>query len=199
MTRVVALPHKLAAYYHIDMYSSLVNGGPQTKYETGPYGLHFWFESRWNLSWTNWPIYGTTLRGRQIKPWVSHTITGIKGNIRRAGSPGVITLYLYTCDGSGYPDSFLASSIISGDALDTSYALTLFDFGGGASLTAGTLYCFYLDASSGDSSNKIEWEGVAYGYGDKAYNATKHIYDLGSGWGATFVTGAFVFEEVATI
>ena len=139
-------------------------------------------------------IYGVNWEGQTFTPSIGHTVTSVKIKIWRVLSPGTITVSIRATTSSVPSGADLCSGTTDGDTLPTTDTsewreITL---GAGTSLTASTEYAICVRATSGDSSNYVNWrddDDAGYGDGQRAFSSNS-----GVGW--TALSGHdFMFEE----
>lgn len=85
------------------------------------------------------------------------TLSGIDVLVYREGTPGTVSVGLYTTDVDGKPDSFVRSTGFNGDALteDTAGEWKSIAFSGGQLVAAGV---YAIRISGGDDvSNSVHW------------------------------------------
>ena len=171
-------------------------------WNTKPSGMHYWYESRWNLGTTLWSVYGNRIYGREIVPWKDYTITGVIFNLYREGSPGTVTLYFHNCASHEPSGGALDTGTTNGDTLPEAPSTEerLISLSTGVSLTTGNHYCFYIEASAGDSDNNVHIRSVDYGCSDRGFGGAYGMSSLdgGTNW-TTWATPELVFEETGTL
>lgn len=101
---------------------------------------------------------GDFVQGQSFTPVVSHTITSLKLEMYRHGSPGTIAIGIKATDVDGKPTGEdLCAGSTDGDTLPAVYAgekreITL---GAGAAVTAGVKYAATIKAAGGDNENYV--------------------------------------------
>lgn len=103
-------------------------------------------------------VWGIYLQAQSFTPAIAHTITSVKLQLYRAGSPGTITVAIRATDGSGHPTGAdLCTGTTNGNTLTTSSAgeLREITLGAGTSLTIGTKYAIEVRVPSGGSGGAV--------------------------------------------
>lgn len=116
-------------------------------------------------------IYGNQWRGQSFTAGSSYSIGSVKLKIYRNGTPGNITVAIYSTS-SGKPDSSLTSVTIDGSLLEESAAWYEFTFSTPYSLTNGTKYAIVVSAPSAPT-NGVLWRidvGGSYAGGSLVYS-----------------------------
>jgi len=147
---------------------------------------------------TQYTQYDVNWHAQTFTPATAHKITSVRLKLFKGPSdlPGTYTVSIRATDGSGHPTGAdLCSGTINGNSLTENtaglwYEITL---GGGCDISADTKYAIVARASSGDSSNYVQWRAdnssPTYAGGSFEYST-----DSGSSWG-TGTTVDFMFEE----
>ena len=106
-------------------------------------------------------IYGAVWHGQTFTPSINHKVTSVKLLLGRTGSPGTLTVSIRATDGSGHPTGGdLCSGTYNGNGVigTPNVAWIEIFLGSGAQLSAGTKYAIVARCTSGDYSNRLEWQ-----------------------------------------
>ena len=142
----------------------------------------------------------STWRAQTFTPSANHTITKVNLKMRRAGSPGTLTVSIRATSGGLPTGNDLCSGTTDGDTLPTESSewreITL---GVGYALSASTQYAIVIRAVNGDDSNSVSWRQDS---SSPTYTGGERVSsdDSGSSWEAPLV-GDYdcMFEEWGTV
>ncbi len=98
----------------------------------------------------------TTRVGQSFTPQLSYTITSVKLNMYKIGSPGTLTVYIKATDGAGKPtSSVLASGTYNANTITDGHPPEWIEIslGAGVLLTSGIKYALYYKLSNPDVNN----------------------------------------------
>ena len=131
-------------------------------------------------------VYGVNWEGQTFTPSTGHTVTSVKIKIWRVLSPRTITGSIRATSSSVPSGVDLCSGTTDGDTLPTTLGAAEWreiTLGGGTLLTASTEYAICVRATSGDSSNYVQWrddDDAGYGDGQRAFSSNS-----GTAWTAS--------------
>jgi len=143
----------------------------------------------------DYSVYDTTWAAQTFTPLDAHTVVTIKLKMYRVGSPGTITASVRATTADVPSGADLCDGTYNGDTLTTNTdgEWVSFDQGAGTALTADTMYSIVLNASNGNSSNKIviktDGESPTYTGGTAATST-----DSGATW-TKYTNYDVLFEE----
>jgi hypothetical protein len=155
-------------------------------------------------------IYGGEIVAEQFtSEATSHTVTSIKVELLRVGTPSTVKVSLYNAV-AGVPTTEITSVTYAGTILSTSYTMYEFDIVD-RSLASSTQYAVVVSCPAGDNANYVQWHQDAGG--GLASAVGLHSHDSGISWTSDTpadylfeiygevvfqVIGANVFEDYLT-
>jgi hypothetical protein len=124
----------------------------------------------------------------------SHTITSVKLQLKRTGSPSTVTVSIKHATAGGLPTGLdIVSTTLDGDALTTSYTWYNIELDE-TLLQADTGYCIVVRAEAGDTDNDINWKKDTAGDGDTTNDFAVESTDGGLTWAAEGSDADYLFE-----
>jgi hypothetical protein len=140
-------------------------------------------------------IYGSRWRAQTFTPSTAHTITSVKLELFRTGSPGTVTVSIKATSSDKPSGADLCSGTTNGNTLPTGspYEWREITLGSGYDLSASTMYAVVVRISGGSSGNCIKWRA------DKTsptYTGGTAVDSRNSGSSWSIRTGKdFMFED----
>ncbi len=133
-------------------------------------------------------VYSSFWRSQEFLAGSSYTLTSVKLFLFRSNSPGTITVSIRATDVDGKPtggDIDSVTGTTDGDTLtgDSGGEWREIALSAGISITSGVQYAIVIRATSGNSSNKVNWkqDGSPPYYADGKSGSSSNS---GSSWGA---------------
>jgi len=117
-------------------------------------------------------IYGANWRAQSFLTTSAYTVTGVKVQLQRTGSPGTLTASIRATTAGNVSGADLTSGSINANSVSTGAGGEWVIVGVEPyALTDATTYAIVLRATAGDASNKLGWQvdGSAPAYTDGSY------------------------------
>jgi hypothetical protein len=138
-------------------------------------------------------IYGANWEAQTFTPGIAHNINRVQLKVRRAGSPGAVTLGIRATTANLPSGADLTSGTFDANVLPTDKDIWLIVSFASFALAAGTRYAIVVRAPSGDADNYLAWRAdvtsPTYANGARCYSA-----DSGASW-TEDATRDLIFEQ----
>lgn len=138
-------------------------------------------------------IYGANWEAQTFTPTIAHSINRVQLKVRRAGSPGTVTLGIRATTANIPNGADLTNGTFDANGLPTDKDIWVIVSFASSALAAGTRYAIAVRAQGGDADNYLAWRAdvtsPTYANGARCYSA-----DGGASW-TEDTTRDFIFEQ----